>query len=298
MGKVWITGGTGFFGRHIAARLGDRAIVTNREELDLLDVGAVTEFVGRGDFKEIVHAAGFVGGMQLMKNEPVRMFDKNFRMGENLINAAVRKGGMHVVLIGTALSYPEESPIPTPETALFQGDLQKDTAAYGEAKLALLKLAREKALAFTYLIPTNMYGPGNHLEPERSNVIASLFLRVVNAQQNNELEFVVWGEGTETRDFLYVEDAAQAVQMSLERKPNGEVLNLGSGKETSIAELAQLICSIVGFKGKLVFDPSKGGGAKRRCLDPRRAEQVLGFKATTSLEVGLRKAFDWIRTQI
>lgn len=298
MGKVWITGGTGFFGSHIAACLGDRAIVTARNELDLLDVRAVTEFVEKGGFKQIVHAAGFVGGMQLMKNEPVRMFDENFRMGENLLKAAAAKDDMHIVLIGTALSYPENFPIPTPETALFQGDLQKDTATYGEAKLALLKLAREKALAFTYLIPTNMYGPGNHLEPERSNVIASLFLRVVNAQQNNELEFVVWGEGTETRDFLYVEDAAEAVQQSLDKQPKGEVLNIGSGKETSIAELAQMICKIVGFDGKLIFDPSKGGGAKRRCLDPKRAEQELGFKAKTSLEVGLRKTFDWIRTQI
>lgn len=298
MDKVWITGGTGFFGSHIAARLGDRAIVTSRDEVDLLDDSVVRRFVERSDFKKIVHAAGFVGGMQLMKSEPKRMFEENVRMGENLLDAVEKVGDSHVVLIGTALSYPEHSPIPTPESALFQGPLQEETAAYGEAKLQLFKLACERGIGFTYLIPTNMYGPRNHLEPERSNVIASLLQRATDAHRKGERELVVWGDGQEIRDFLFVEDAARAVQMALEKEPNGGVFNLGSGRETTIAELAQKICEIVGFEGRLAFDSSKGGGARRRCLDTTKAVKELGFKATTSLEFGLRKTFDWIKTQI
>ena len=294
MNKLWITGGTGFFGSHIAERLGARAIVTTRKEIDLLDKRKVEEFVRNGDFTQIVHAAGYVGGMQLMKSDPERMYEENFRMGQNVLEAAASKGGMHVALIGTALCYPEDAPVPTPESALFKGELQRDTAAYAQSKLDLLEFARERKIPHTYLIFTNMFGPRNHLEPERSNVIASLFLRAMRAKRQNEEALTVWGTGDETRDFLYVEDAARAVEMALDKKWGEEVLNLGSGRETSIAELARLICDIVDFRGKLVFDPSKGGGASRRCLDASRAEQELGFKATTSLEDGLQRTNIWI----
>jgi len=257
----------------------------------------VEEFVRNGDFDQIVHAAGFVGGMQLMKSEPERMYGENFRMGQNVLNAASKRGNVRVTLIGTALCYPEGAPVPTPESEVFKGNLHGDAAAYAQSKLDLLTVAREREAPHTYLIFTNMFGPGNHLEPERSNVIASLFLRAEIAKRQNDRTLTVWGTGSETRDFLYVEDAARALEISLKENADGEVFNIGSGKETTIRELAERICEIVGFDGELVYDPSKGGGANRRCLDMMKTEKYLGFKATTSLEDGLKKTYAWIKTQ-
>lgn len=299
MDQVWITGGTGFFGTHIAKRLGSSVRITTRSEVDLLDRVAVERFLQSGNFKQIVHAAGFVGGMQFMKRQPKRMYDENFRMGENIIKSASEKSGIHLVLIGTGLCYPENAPVPTSESSLFKGELQPDTAAYAQAKLDLLTLAQESPiLSFTYLIHTNMFGPGNHLEPERSNVVASLILRAIEAKRDNRETLTVWGTGDETRDFLYVEDAANAVELALKQDCRNEVINVGSGKEISISELAKVVCDTVGFEGKIVYDPSKGGGAARRCLDTSKAEKLLRFKATTSLDDGLKRTYEWIRKRI
>ncbi len=295
-GKIWITGGTGFFGRHIAARLGGGALATSSREVDLLDRDATERFVARGDFDTIVHAAGFVGGIGLNQQHPGRMGTDNLRMGLNVLEAAARHR-CHVVVVSTVCVYPEHAPIPTPESAIFDGAPSEVTSFYGIAKRTLLTIAeglrREHGLSYTYVIPTNLYGPGDHFEDERSHVVPALVKRALAAVAEGADELTVWGDGTQTRDLLYVEDAARGVERALARSTCGGVFNLSSGKETTVRELAETICRLVGFRGRLAWDVSKPGGAPRRALDPARARAQLGFEATTSLEDGLRRMIAW-----
>jgi GDP-L-fucose synthase len=294
---IWITGGSGFFGRTIAARLGGRALVTPRSEVDLLGLASTRRFVDRGGFDAIVHAAGFVGGIGLNQQHPGRMATDNLRMGLNLLEAAALRGGLHVVIVSTVCVYPESAPVPTPETAMFDGFPSEVTSFYGIAKRTLLTLAeglrREHGLSYTYVIPTNLYGPGDHFEEEKSHVVPALIKRALAARDARAPELVVWGDGSQTRDLLYVEDAADGIERALERSRSGGVYNLSSGVETSIRTLAETICRLVGFEGRLVWDPSKPGGAPRRALDPDRARRELGFAARTQLDEGLRRTIDW-----
>ena len=294
---AWITGGSGFFGSRIAARLGSRALVTRRSDVDLLDDAATKRFVQMGSFDRIVHAAGFVGGIGLNRDHPGRMAVENLRMGLNVLEAAATRPGIHVVIISTVCVYPEAAPIPTAEDAIFEGYPSEVTAFYGIAKRTLLTVAeglrREHGLSYSYLIPTNLYGPGDHFEEAKSHVVPGLIKRAVEATRSGAPELVVWGDGSQRRDLLYVEDAAAAVEAALERRVPGGVYNLGSGRETSIAELATTISRLVGFAGQLVWDPQKPAGAPRRALDASRARRELGFEATTPLEEGLRRTIAW-----
>lgn len=297
-GRVWVTGGTGFFGSHIVRRLGARALVTTRKEVDLLDFDQVRSFVDQHGVASIVHAAAFVGGIQFHSAHPGRMAADNLRMGLNVLEAASRAGGTHVVLISTACAYADSAPIPTPETELHCDAPSGPTGPYGTAKRALHVVAeglrKESGLSYTALIPTNLYGPRDHFEEDRSHVVPALLKRAQQAKAENAAELVVWGDGSQTRDFLYVEDAAEAVEFALDRRHSGEDFNLSSGRETPIRELAETICQVVGFEGRLVLDPSKPGGSPRRALDPTKAAEVLGFRARTELEEGIRKTVDWL----
>lgn len=294
---IWITGGGGFFGPHIAKRLGGRALVTARAEVDLLDRASTSDFVNGGRFTSIIHAAGFVGGIGLNQEHPGRMAADNLRMGLNLLEAAARRGGMHVVIVSTVCVYPEKAPIPTPERVMFDGFPSEVTSFYGLAKRTLLTLAeglrRELGLSYTYVIPTNLYGPGDHFEDEKSHVVPALIKRAVAARDARSPELVVWGDGSQTRDLLYVEDAAIGIEAALDRSSAGGVYNLSSGVETSIRQLAETICRLVGFEGELIWDASKPGGAPRRALDPAKARAELGFEARTGLEEGLRRTIQW-----
>jgi GDP-L-fucose synthase len=180
---------------------------------------------------------------------------------------------------------------------MFDGFPSEVTSFYGIAKRTLLTLAeglrREFQLSYTYVIPTNLYGPGDHFEEEKSHVVPALIKRAIAAKESGAEKLVVWGDGSQTRDLLYVEDAAGGIERALDSKFDGGVFNLSSGRETSIRELAETICRIVGFEGKLVWDATKPGGAPRRALDATRAQSELGFKAKTSLEEGLRRTIDW-----
>lgn len=295
--KIWITGGRGFFGRHIAARLGPGSVVTGRAEVDLLDREATARFVERGAFDRIVHAAGFVGGIGLNQDHPGRMVVDNLRMGLNVLEAAAARPGAHVVIVSTVCVYPEQAPIPTPESAMFDGFPAEVTSFYGIAKRTLLTVAeglrREAGLSYTYVVPTNLYGPDDHFEDEKSHVVPALIKRVLAAREAGSSELVVWGDGTQTRDLLYVEDAARGVERALELAIPGGVYNLSSGRETTIRELAETICRLIGFSGRLVWDVSKPAGAPRRALDPSRARRELGFEASTGLADGLRRTIDW-----
>jgi len=298
-GDVWITGATGFFGRAIAARLGRRAVLTQRSEVDLLDREATQRFVAGGDFADIIHAAGFVGGIGLNQAHPGRMAADNLRMGLNVLEAASRRRGVHVAIVSTVCVYPESAPVPTPETAMFDGFPAEVTSFYGIAKRTLLTVAegfrREMGLSFTYLVPTNLYGPGDHFEEEKSHVVPALIRRAMAARDSQADSLVVWGDGTPTRDLLFVDDGAAGVERGLDRAHTGKVYNLSSGVETSIRQLAETICRLVGFRGRLEFDPSKPGGAPRRALDPGRARRDLGFEPRVGLEEGLARTIEWYR---
>lgn len=296
-GKVWVTGGSGFFGKHIVHRLGERAVLTRSTEVDLLDFESTRKFIEGNDFPFIIHAAGFVGGIGLNKDHPGRMGTDNLRMGLNLLEAAAKAGNKHVVIVSTVCVYPENAPIPTPESSIYDGFPSEVTSFYGLAKRTLLSLAeglrREFELSYTYVIPTNLYGPGDHFEEEKSHVVPALLKRALETKESGQSELVVWGDGSQTRDLLYVEDAAEAVVSALDPAFNGEVFNLSSGRETSVKELAETICRIVDFPGALVWDSTKPGGAPRRALDPAHSRAMLGFESKTTLEVGLKRTLEW-----
>lgn len=295
--RVWVTGGTGFFGGHIARRLGDRAIVTSRHEVDLLDLDQVERFLRQNPVDAIVHAAALVGGIQFHSAHPGRVASDNLRMGLNVLDAAARHRKPHVVLISSACVYADTVPIPMKEADIPSGTPGEPTGPYGIAKRTLHTVAhgleREFGLSSTILIPINLYGPGDHFEEARSHVVPALLKRAIEARDRGAQELVVWGDGSQTRDFLYVEDAAEGVERALNPVHAGQEFNLGSGRETSIRELAETIRRAVGFGGELVFDASKPGGSPRRALDPMKAAKSLGFQARTELEEGLRKTLAW-----
>jgi GDP-L-fucose synthase len=300
---ILITGGHGFLGRWIVRQLGDTPHLAPRStELDLLDGAAVGRYVERHGVDKIVHAAGFVGGIGLHRAHPGRVAAENLVMGVNVLRAAAaRPLGCHVVIVSTVCAYPEAAPIPTPESALYDGYPAADTAAYGLAKRELhslaAALASEFGLTYSYVIPTNLYGPGDHFEESKSHVVPALIRRAHEARRRGDESLVVWGDGTATRDLLYVEDCARGLLLALERpQARGEVINLSSGEEVSIRTLAETICRRVGFRGRLEWDASKPQGAKRRALDPSKARELLGFRLTVPLDEGLRRSADWYAT--
>ncbi len=302
-GLVWVTGGKGFLGRRISEALGRRAhVAPGRDEVDLLDAIQVRDFLASRPVAAIVHAAGFVGGIGLHRAHPGRVALENLRMGLNVLDAAAKRRGVRVCIVSTVCAYPESAPVPTPESAIFDGYPAEDTAHYGLAKRALLTVAdglrREFGLPYSYVIPTNLYGPGDHFDEARSHVVPALIRRAIEARAAGARTLTVWGDGTPTRDLLFVDDAARGIVAALEPEADGEVFNLGSGREVTIRELAEAIVEIVGFEGEIVWDPTKPGGAKRRALDPAKAARILGFGASVGLREGLRRTVDWYRARI
>ncbi|HEX2542295.1 MAG TPA: NAD-dependent epimerase/dehydratase family protein [Caldimonas sp.] len=301
---ILVTGGHGFLGRCIVRQLGDTPHLAPRSaELDLLDGGAVARYLDCHGVTKIVHAAGFVGGIGLHRRHPGRVAAENLVMGVNLLRAAAALPvPAHVVIVSTVCAYPEAAPIPTPEAALYDGYPSPDTAAYGLAKRELHSLAgalaEEFGLSYSYVIPTNLYGPEDHFDEARSHVVPALIRRAHEARSRGDASLVVWGDGSATRDLLYVDDCARGLLLALERpEARGEVINLGSGEEVSIRVLAETVCRVVGFEGRLEWDASKPQGAPRRALDPAKARRLLDFTPRVSLEDGLRRAADWYMTR-
>jgi len=294
---LWITGASGFLGGHLIESFRDLSpICTSSKDLDLLDLNAVKNFVSKHNIQSIIHAAGFVGGIGLHRESPGEVALKNLRMGLNIIEAASEVENISLVTISTVCIYPENAPVPSPESSQHDGYPSPITAYYGIAKktLHVVSEAVSKNANFSYLniIPTNLYGPNDHYDDLKSHVVPALIKRAHLAKVNGDSELVVWGDGTQIRDLLFAPDAASWIRKIMDSGIKNETFNIGSRTGVSIKDLALTICDVVGFKGSIVWDISKPSGAPRRLLDTSKADKKVGIQALTSLRQGLELSYE------
>jgi GDP-L-fucose synthase len=299
--RVAVTGGAGFLGSNVVATLtarGCRSIVVPRKtDYDLVDEDAVKRFYTDHRPEVVIHLAAVVGGIGANREFPGRFFYDNLMMGALTMEHARRSGVKKYVAIGTICSYPKVTPVPFREEELWNGYPEETNAPYGLAKKMLLVQAdayrQQYGFNAIFLLPVNLYGPGDNFDPENSHVIPALIRKFVDARATGAAEVEVWGDGTATREFLYVADAAEAIVRATERYNEAVPVNIGAGFEISIGDLANKIAELTGFSGRIRWDRSKPNGQPRRSLDVSRARERFGFTATTPFETGLRTTIDW-----
>lgn len=301
--KILITGGHGFVGTHLVKLMESRGIpkenlfLPSHKELDLRFWENCQKAVQ--DIDVVIHLAAKVGGIGFNQAKPGELFYDNITMGVHLTEAARQAGVEKFVAIGTICAYPKFSPIPFQEKDLWDGYPEETNAPYGLAKKMLLVQAQAYRDQYNfngvYLLPVNLYGPGDNFNPESSHVIPALIKKFVEAQESGS-DVTVWGTGKATREFFYVDDAARAILAATEKYDKSEPVNIGSGMEISIKDLVELIAKIMDFKGQIVWDSSKPDGQPRRKLDTSKAEKEFGFKAEVNFEEGLKKTIDWYKT--
>lgn len=298
-----VTGGAGFLGSRVVAHLhelGYRNIfVPHREEYDLVDRAAAKRAIADGQPDIIIHLAATVGGIGANQMYPGSYFFDNTMMGVQLMEEA-RLAAIHkFVAIGTICCYPKFTPVPFHEDDLWNGYPEETNAAYGLAKKALLvqgqAYRQQYGFNAIFLMPVNMYGPGDNFDPETSHVIPALIKKCMDSIEAGIDEIEVWGTGKPTREFLYVDDCARAIALATERYNESLPVNLGSGFEISIADLTTLICELTGFSGRVVWNTSRPDGQPRRRLDVTRAKDKFGFVATTDFKTGLKQTIEWYR---
>lgn len=299
--KILVTGGAGFLGKHVVRKLCERGVeeknifVPRSKDYDLRERHHCKKVVGGQHI--VIHLAANVGGIGYNQKNPGSLFFDNLIMGALLMEEARLAGVEKFVAIGTVCAYPKFTPVPFREEHLWEGYPEETNAPYGLAKKMLLVQAQAYRQQYgfnaIYLLPVNLYGPGDNFNPESSHVLPALIRKFVEARANNYPEVVVWGTGRPTREFLYVEDAAEGIVLATERYEGHHPVNLGSAFEISIRDLAHLVAKIVGFNGKIVFDTTKPDGQPRRKLDTSRAEKEFGFKSKTNFATGLRKTITW-----
>jgi GDP-L-fucose synthase len=299
--RVLITGGSGFLGRHVLAELqrrGVRQITAPRKaQFDLTREADVIQMFEQARPDLVLHLAAVVGGIGANRENPGRFFYDNLLMGALTLEHARQAGVAKYVAIGTICCYPKFTPVPFREEDLWNGYPEETNAPYGLAKKMLLVQAQAYRQQYgfngIFLLPVNLYGPGDNFDPESSHVIPALIKKFVEARQRR-LPFVeVWGDGSATREFLYVEDAARGIVLAAERYDGTDPVNLGAGFEISIRDLASKIRTLTGYDGEIRWDTSKPNGQPRRSLDVSRAEQQFGFRAATSFDEGLARTIDW-----
>jgi len=302
--RVVVTGGAGFLGRHVVSALRAQGCVEpcvpRSGQYDLVDRAAVRRLFRETRPELVLHLAARVGGIGANQRNPGLYFHDNLQMGVNVIDEARVAGVRKLVITGTVCSYPKHAPVPFREDDLWNGYPEETNAPYGIAKKALLVMAQAYRAQYgtnaVMLLPVNLYGPHDNFDLETSHVIPAMIRKCVEAQRDGRDEIVLWGDGSPTREFLYVEDCARALLLAAERYDGAEPVNLGAGREISMRELASTIARLSGYAGALRWDATRPNGQPRRCLDVSRARALFGFSAQTALHDGLLRTIDWYRS--
>jgi GDP-L-fucose synthase len=301
--RVCVTGGAGFLGSFVLEKLRTRGVreifVPTIEKYNLVELDSIQRMLDDSRPDIIIHLAAQVGGIGANREHPAEFFYNNLMMGVQLMHSAWQRGVGKFVAIGTVCAYPKFTPVPFKEDDLWNGYPEETNAPYGLAKKMLLVQAQAYRQQYGYdaifLLPVNLYGPRDNFRLDSSHVIPALIRKCIEAQQNGQNEIEVWGDGSPTREFIYVEDAAEGIVSASEGYSGPLPVNLGSGSEISIKDLAEMIARLTGFNGKLVWNTSKPNGQPRRGLDVSRARELFGFQAQMGFEEGLRRTIEWYR---
>jgi GDP-L-fucose synthase len=299
--RILVTGGAGFLGSHLTQKLRDqgceRVFVPRSQEYDLTRLEDIERLFSERRPEVVIHLAAVVGGIGANRTNPGRFFYDNAIMGIQLIEACRRYAVAKTVVLGSICAYPKFTPVPFREDDIWNGYPEETNAPYGVAKKALLvqcqAYRQQYGMNATYLLPVNLYGPRDNFDSESSHVIPALIRKCVEAVDERRSEITLWGDGMATREFLYVDDAAEGILLATEKYDKPEPVNLGSGVEISIRDLAEKIARMTGFHGAIRWDASQPNGQPRRCLDVTRAEREFGFLARTSFDEGLKRTIEW-----
>ncbi len=304
--RITITGGEGFLGTHLVSYLKERDFnnisIANTPDYNLVKHEDVSRMYD--DFKPdiVIHLAAKVGGIGFNQEYPATLFYDNLMMGVQCLHEGYLRGIEKFVGVGTICAYPKFTPVPFKEEDLWNGYPEETNAPYGLAKKMMLVQSQAYRQQYDFnsifLLPVNLYGPGDNFDPKSSHVIPALIKKCVEADVNNQEEIVVWGTGKATREFFYVEDAAEAIVSAMENYNKSDPVNIGAGFEISIKELVELIVELSGFKGRITWDKTKPDGQARRMLDTTRALNEFGFKAKTGFEEGLKKTIEWYKENV
>jgi GDP-L-fucose synthase len=303
--RVLVTGAGGFLGRHLVAALaaaGATVLGPRRAELDLRDAAATRAWMLRHGPSHVVHAAAVGGGIGWMAAHPADSLRDNLAMAGSVLDAAHHVGVKRFVGVSSACAYPGAAAQPMREDAIFDGPPEPTNGPYGHAKRMLLvqgaAMAAQYGFSCAFVVPTNLYGPGDDLDPARSHLVAALVRRFLEARRDGVREVACWGTGRATRDLLHVRDAAAGVVAALRHAPDARPINLGSGQERTTREIASAVASAVGWHGEIRWDETRPDGMPRKVLDTQRAREVLRWTPTTPLDVGLEETVAWARSQV
>jgi len=304
--RITVTGGAGFLGSHLVEKLRGRGckniFIPNIENYDLVKMENVKKMYEDSKPGIVIHLAAVVGGIGANRENPGKFFYDNLMMGIQLMEIGRQVGIAKFVALGTICCYPKFTSVPFKEEDIWNGYPEETNAPYGLAKKMLLVQAQAYRQQYgfnsIFLMPVNLYGPGDNFDPKFSHVIPALIKKCFDAIKENKNEIVVWGTGKATREFLYVEDCAEAIVLATERYNKSDPVNIGASFEISIKDLVEMIAKLTGFKGKIIWDTTKPDGQPRRCLDTTKAEKEFGFKAKTQFEDGLKKTIDWYRNNL